>query len=286
MAQRAGGLFDPEEVTHIMTDAPRLFVEAKPQAGAKPVSVGNDNPLALWLNYLLRYLAQTHPGRERASRIQPDPFALSFKALEALYVGTAQPSVSTKRLQDLAFKAALSFPGEHRSYVAGVANTLSREWGPDTVFYDMDYQSELARPNLDTLLQSIYRDRSDLVVVFLCAEYASKEWCGLEWRSIRDIIKAREDDRIMLVRFDDASIDGLFSIDGYRMMKRRLKDFAMPLLYSPHSFRVTTITDLLEQNVPREDVQHLAGHADARTTGLYDRRKKKISRNIVERISV
>jgi site-specific recombinase XerD len=74
--------------------------------------------------------------------------------------------------------------------------------------------------------------------------------------------------------------------DIYRMMKRRLKDFDLPLLYSPHSFRVTTITDLLEQNVPREDVQHLAGHADARTTGLYDRRKRKVSRNIVERISV
>jgi integrase/recombinase XerD len=74
--------------------------------------------------------------------------------------------------------------------------------------------------------------------------------------------------------------------DFYRMMKRRLKDCGMPLLYSPHSFRVTTITDLLEQNVPREDVQHLAGHSDPRTTGLYDRRKRKISRNIVERISM
>jgi len=74
--------------------------------------------------------------------------------------------------------------------------------------------------------------------------------------------------------------------DIHRMMKRRLKDFDLPLLYSPHSFRVTTITDLLEQGIPREDVQHLAGHSDARTTGLYDRRKRKISRNIVERISV
>lgn len=74
--------------------------------------------------------------------------------------------------------------------------------------------------------------------------------------------------------------------DIYRMMKRRLKDTALSLLYSPHCFRVTTITDLLEQGVPREEVQHLAGHADARTTGLYDRTKKKISRNIVERISV
>ena len=44
--------------------------------------------------------------------------------------------------------------------------------------------------------------------------------------------------------------------------------------------------DLLEQGVPLEDVQHLAGHADPRTTRLYDRRQKKITRNIVERISI
>jgi integrase len=55
---------------------------------------------------------------------------------------------------------------------------------------------------------------------------------------------------------------------------------------SPHSFRVTTITDLLEQGVPLEDVQRLAGHADPRTTRLYDRRDKKVTTNVVERISV
>jgi site-specific recombinase XerD len=74
--------------------------------------------------------------------------------------------------------------------------------------------------------------------------------------------------------------------DVCRMMKRRLKDIGLPLLYSPHSFRVTTITDLLTQGVPLEDVQRLAGHADPRTTRLYDRRDRKITRNIVERISV
>lgn len=57
------------------------------------------------------------------------------------------------------------------------------------------------------------------------------------------------------------------------MMKGRLKDFDLPLLYSPHSFRITTITDLLEQNVPREDVHHMAGACDARASGLDDRRK-------------
>jgi integrase/recombinase XerD len=74
--------------------------------------------------------------------------------------------------------------------------------------------------------------------------------------------------------------------DICRMMKRRLKDIGMPLHYSPHSFRVTTITDLLTQGVALEDVQFLAGHADPRTTRLYDRRQRKVSRNIVERISV
>ena len=53
----------------------------------------------------------------------------------------------------------------------------------------------------------------------------------------------------------------------------------------PHN-RVATVTDLLEQNVPLEDVQHLAGHADPRTTRLYDRRRRKVTRNIVERISI
>jgi site-specific recombinase XerD len=76
------------------------------------------------------------------------------------------------------------------------------------------------------------------------------------------------------------------AIDVCRMVKRRIKEAGLPDRLSPHSFRVTTITDLLEQGVPLEDVQYLAGHADSRTTSLYDRRKKRVSRNIVERISI
>jgi len=75
-------------------------------------------------------------------------------------------------------------------------------------------------------------------------------------------------------------------IDICRMMKRRLKAAGLPGQFSPHSFRVATVTDLLEQNVALEDVQHLAGHADPRTTRLYDRRRRKVTRNIVERISI
>lgn len=78
----------------------------------------------------------------------------------------------------------------------------------------------------------------------------------------------------------------MYVVDVCRMVKRRLKDADLPSRLSPHSFRVTTITDLLEQGVPLEDVQRLAGHADPRTTRLYDRRQKKITGNIVERISI
>ena len=56
-----------------------------------------------------------------------------------------------------------------------------------------------------------------------------------------------------------------------QMMKRRLKDAGLPELFSPHSFRVTVVTDLLNQNVPLEDVQYLAGHSSPTTTG-YSRR--------------
>ncbi len=71
-----------------------------------------------------------------------------------------------------------------------------------------------------------------------------------------------------------------------RMLKRRLKAAGLPEILSPHSFRVLVVTDLLSQNVPLEDVQYLAGHAHPRTTQIYDRRRRRVTRNIVERISV
>lgn len=70
------------------------------------------------------------------------------------------------------------------------------------------------------------------------------------------------------------------------LVKRRLKAAKLPERLSPHSFRVTAITDLLTQGVPLEDVQYLVGHSSPRTTRLYDRRQKKVTRSIVERISI
>jgi hypothetical protein len=41
---------------------------------------------------------------------------------------------------------------------------------------------------MDVLLQDIYRTRSRLVVVFIGAQYRAREWSGLEFCAIRDVI--------------------------------------------------------------------------------------------------
>ena len=81
-------------------------------------------------------------------------------------------------------------------------------------------------------------------------------------------------------------MDGMTANDMSRMVKRRTKAAGLPNRYSPHSFRVTVITDLLNQGISLGEVQNLAGHADPRTTRLYDRRDRMVTRNLVERISI
>ena len=113
------------------------------------------------------------------------------------------------------FDVALSFPGEYRKQVKSIAEKLAKALGQERVFYDEYYKAELARLDLDTYLQTIYHDQSELIAVFLCAEYEKKDWCKLEWRAVRDLIKQKESDAVMPLRFDKTHISGLFSIDGY-----------------------------------------------------------------------
>lgn len=219
MAQRAGAIFDENEVNSFKSRVVQEIVDAelKRHASAKPIAVSNDNPLALWLNYLLFHLSLTNPGRERAQRIDPDPFTLSLLALERMYSERSIGKVdrSARSLSALRFKVAMSFPGERRQYVSATVAALRPHLPPDSIFYDYDYQAQLAKPNLDVLLQDIYRNKADLIVIFLCEEYGAKQWCGLEWRAIRELINQKDDDQIMFVRFDDSPIEGVLSLDGY-----------------------------------------------------------------------
>jgi site-specific recombinase XerD len=73
-------------------------------------------------------------------------------------------------------------------------------------------------------------------------------------------------------------------IDGSNLLKRRLKDAGIIGDYSPHSFRATGITNYLENGGTLEVAQRIAGHADSRTTKLYDRRGQKVLLKDMERI--
>jgi site-specific recombinase XerD len=110
-------------------------------------------------------------------------------------------------------------------------------------------------------------------------EYLSK--AGVEYSE-----KASPLFRTTIRRTRQLTTTAMTADDIGRMVKRRVKQAGLSPRLSPHSFRVTTITDLLTQGVALEDVQNLVGHADPRTTRLYDRRQRKVTQNIVERISV
>lgn len=189
--------------------------------------------------------AQTEEGCWREHQV-PDVVYLSVLVLDALALGRGDPSVTFRdpsqpvgRLGSRAsvpsppqrrFRVALSFPGEMRTQVKTIADRLGQQIGMLSVFYDDNFKSELARPNLDTHLQHIYHEDSDLLVVFLCGPYAKKEWCGVEWRAIRDIIKQRRDDAVMLVRGDDARVPGIYSIDGYVDLRQHSEDEVAQLI--------------------------------------------------------
>ena len=122
------------------------------------------------------------------------------------------------------FKMALSFAGTRRAFVKEVVTVLVDKFGRDKIYYDKHFEHELASADLDTFLQRIYQKESEMIVVFLCSEYAKKNWCRVEWRAIRGLINAGKTSNIMFMRFDDTEIPGLFDFDGYLDIKKRSAD--------------------------------------------------------------
>ena len=141
--------------------------------------------------------------------------AKELSAKNVLLPRWARSEAKSVNITSHGFDVSFSFPGEVRGYVESVAAELEKAIGPNSYFYDNNYKGQLARPSLDILLQDIYRNRSRLIVVFLCEKYQEKEWCGIEFRAIREIIKEREHERVMFVKMDEGKVEGVFSTDGY-----------------------------------------------------------------------
>jgi site-specific recombinase XerD len=74
--------------------------------------------------------------------------------------------------------------------------------------------------------------------------------------------------------------------DVWYMVRRRAADAGIETAIGCHTFRATGITDYLTNGGRIEVAQRMAGHSNAKTTGLYDRRNDDISVGEVERIGI
>jgi len=74
--------------------------------------------------------------------------------------------------------------------------------------------------------------------------------------------------------------------DVWYMVRRRASDAGIETPIGCHTFRATGITDYLTKGGRIEVAQRMAGHSNAKTTGLYDRRNDDVSVGEIERIGI
>ena len=192
-----------------------------------PSSTNSTKPSAPFLPQKIKELAGELEIDEKQGEQYRTHWAVKSKDLLAVLtkhklitVPIANDSGVCGRLEEMHFRVSFSFPGELRDVVKQVADGVKAALPPGSVFYDEDFVAQLARPNLDTLLQTVYLKNSDLIVVFLSKEYEAKMWCGIEWRAVRSLINSRSDETVMFVRSDECDVPGVFPQDGYVDMTR------------------------------------------------------------------
>src|SRR5262245_7082497 len=88
--------------------------------------------------------------------------------------------------EDYRFEIAISFAGDNkRDLVRKVAELLQEKLGEGRVFFDEWFESELAGPDAQVVLQNYYRKMTRLVVTCVCQRYNEKPWTQEEWRVIQ-----------------------------------------------------------------------------------------------------
>jgi hypothetical protein len=111
------------------------------------------------------------------------------------------------------FAVAFSLAGEQRPLVLQVAQEVEAILGRATVFYDLWYEHYTAGSDADLLLQGLYREKSELVVVCVSDAYGDKPWTQTEHRAIRarSMHAVTADDRrcILPLRVGDGEVEGL-----------------------------------------------------------------------------
>jgi hypothetical protein len=107
---------------------------------------------------------------------------------------------------------AFSLAGEQRRLVLPVAQEVEAVLGSSTVFYDTWYEHWIAGADADLLLEKLYGQMAELVVVCVSGAYGDKSWTRTEYRAVRArLMQAATEDRhrILPVRVGDGQVEGV-----------------------------------------------------------------------------
>ena len=169
--------------------------------------------------------------------------------------------MSSSTLIERRFRVALSFSGEKREYVAQVADVLARHFSKDEILYDKFHEAEFARRDLGIYLPDLYHHAADLIVLVLSSGYRGRDWCEMEWAAIHSLLKKRRDDEVMLCRFEQATVPGLYETAGYVQLDEKTPEEAAALIVerfnanrsenSPRTKAVTKRVATVPNNLPR-----------------------------------
>lgn len=107
------------------------------------------------------------------------------------------------------FAVAFSLAGEQRQLVLPIAQEVEAVLGRSTVFYDDWYEHWIAGMDADLLLQSLYRDRAELVVICVSGVYGNRPWTRTEHRAVRARLMAADRHQIFPFRVGDGDVEGV-----------------------------------------------------------------------------
>jgi hypothetical protein len=111
------------------------------------------------------------------------------------------------------FAVAFSLAGEQRQLVLPVAQEVEAIVGRSTVFYDAWYEHWITGWDADLLLQRLYGEMAELVVMCVSGEYGDKPWTRTEHRAVRaqrmQAATAEDRHRIFPVRVGDGEVEGV-----------------------------------------------------------------------------
>lgn len=105
-----------------------------------------------------------------------------------------------------------------------------------------------------------------------------EDWLNIRGQDLGKILcHIRKGGRVVVRRLTPQSV---WVVLEKRAQEAGVEDF------SPHDFRRTFISDLLDAGIDLVTVQQLAGHADPSTTAKYDRRGEETKRRAVQALDI